>query len=576
MTTKAHMPEDLSFLVSGEAGQGLQTFEQLMVRVFKLSGLHVFSYSEFMSRIRGGNNSTQIRISSQGVASCTRRIDIMVPLHEGAMERFRERITPATVILGEKEFMDRAYTGGGYPIVDMPLSRMAGEMGGQVYVNVILTGVFSGLFGVGQDLLEDQVRQAFGRTGDVRAAANIAAARTGYEKGSHLLRSGQALPVIERSDAVKDSLLMNGVDAVVLGCLAGGCTFISSYPMSPSTNVLVLLARYAEEFDLVVEQAEDEISAVNMALGSWYAGGRALVTTSGGGFALMVEGLSLAGCIESPLVIHIGQRPGPATGLPTRTEQADLEHALYAGHGEFPRLILAPGTPEEGFTLTRHAFTMADRYQIPVILLTDQFYLESNCVVQHLDIPEPLYEHAVVETDPAYMRYRLTDTGISPRGVPGFGQGLVCVDSDEHDEYGFITEDAKVRTAMVDKRLRKLGAMQNECIPPTLVGPEGSRFLVVGWGSTFPVVKEALGVLGRDDLAFLHFSQVYPLPTRTVEILDRSQRRIVIENNATAQFARLIRQHTGIVFDGKILKYDGMPFLLEEVVEQLEALLERW
>ncbi|HVN71877.1 MAG TPA: 2-oxoacid:acceptor oxidoreductase subunit alpha [Desulfomonilia bacterium] len=560
-------------MLSGEAGGGLQTLEQIMLRAFKLSGYHVFSYSEFMSRIRGGNNSTQIRVSGKSTASCLRRIDIFVPFNAGAMERFKDRITHETVILGDRSYIDRQYLEEGYPIVEVPVAELARGVGGQVYTNILVLGILCGLLGVEMSLLDELVRQFFAKSGDESMNRNVDAAKKGYETGSHLLKSGQVLLVTKKSETVKHELLMNGIDAIGMGGLAGGCTFVSSYPMSPSTGVLVFFARKAQEFGIVVEQAEDEISAMNMALGSWYAGGRALVTTSGGGYALMVEGLSLAGCTETPLVIHLGQRPGPATGLPTRTEQADLEHALYSGHGEFPRMILAPGTIEQGFALTLHAFNMADKYQVPVFILTDQCFLESNYTLGNLEIPDQLNERFIIETDAEYKRYTITENGVSPRGIPGFGNGLVCADSDEHDEAGYITEDSYMRTSMVEKRLRKLVAIEKDSIPPTLTGNKNYRHIVVGWGSTFHVVKEALSVLNRRDVSFLHFSQVYPLHPKAQEFIRRAEKRIIIENNATSQFARLIKQQTGIEFEGKILKYDGMPFMLEDVAEKLDSLL---
>lgn len=573
MSRASHTAGDISLVFSGEAGQGLQTLEQLVTRLFKRAGYHVFSYSEVMSRIRGGNNTTQLRISSRRVACCLRRIDILLPLHAGAMARLRDRITPETVILGDPAFIDAPYLEGSQPVVEVPLAEMAREAGGDIYLNVLLAGLLSGLFCLDEALLEDLIGEFFGKAGGDRAGRNLEAARKGYGRGSHVLRAGQVLPFPERSEEAKRELLLTGVDAVGIGGLVGGCSFVSSYPMSPSTGLLLFYARHAQEFGLVVEQAEDEISAINMALGAWYAGGKALVTTSGGGFSLMAEGLSLAGSIESPVVIHLGQRPGPATGLPTRTEQADLEHALYSGHGEFPRLILAPGTLKEGYDLARHAFYMADRFQIPVFILTDQYFLEGLGTVDSLDIPPREQESFIVETDAGYRRYRLTEDGVSPRGIPGFGSGLVCVDSDEHDETGHITEDSRVRTGMVDKRLRKIESVKQACIPPTLMGSEDFRHLVVGWGSTFAVVREALDVLNRTDLAFLHFSQVYPLHPAAAGIMRRAEKRIILENNATAQFGKLIGQQTGIGFEGRVLKYDGFPFLLEEVVERLEALL---
>jgi 2-oxoglutarate ferredoxin oxidoreductase subunit alpha len=417
-----------------------------------------------------------------------------------------------------------------------------------------------------------QLEQSITKDDDARVRRNIDTTLKGYERGVALNHTPQILPTITPTAEAKQALLMNGIEAVGMGGLAGGCNFVSSYPMSPSTGVLVFFARHAQDFGVVVEQAEDEISAINMALGAWYAGGRALVTTSGGGFALMVEGLSLAGAIESPLVIHIGQRPGPATGLPTRTEQADLEHALYSGHGEFPRAILTPGTIQEGFSLSRHAFYLADKYQVPVIILTDQHFLESHYTVDEIDISVLGIEKRIVETQSDYQRYHITHDGVSPRGIPGFGQGIVCVDSDEHDEGGYITEDFAVRTAMVDKRLRKLKGLEAEAIPPTLIGRQPCRYLLVGWGSTRNVVNEALEILEREDIACLHFPQVHPLPAQTVELLRPAEKRIIIENNATGQFAKLIKLKTGFDFDEQILKYDGMPFMLEDVIARLEML----
>jgi 2-oxoglutarate ferredoxin oxidoreductase subunit alpha len=565
--------KDISIVLSGEAGQGLQTLEVLLMKVFKLSGYNVYSYSEFMSRIRGGNNSTQIRVSSQRVASYTKRIDIFVPIHAGAMERFHDRISNETVIVGQRDHIETSYLEGHYPIIEIQLADMAKKAGGEIYTNVILLGVFSGLFYVEEQLVERVLKDFFTTGDEEKIKKNLNAAKIGYESGTRLLQPGQASISIERSENVKHELLMNGIDAVGMGGLAGGCNFVSSYPMSPSTAVLGFFAGRAKEFGVVVEQAEDEISAVNMAIGSWYSGGRALVTTSGGGFALMVEAVSLAGCIESPLVIHLGQRPGPATGLPTRTEQADLELVLYAGHGEFPRVILAPGTIQQGFFLTRQAFYLADKYQVPVFILTDQHFLESKYNIEGIDVSMVLDQHYIVKTAKDYKRYAISDSGISPRGIPGFGDGRVRLDSDEHEEEGFITEDARMRIAMVQKRLRKLDALKEEILPPEFIGPKDYQHLIVGWGSTRHAIAEALDMFDRKDIAFLHFSQVYPLALETEQLLSKARKKIVVENNATCQFGKLIKLSTGIEFDEKILKYDGMPFMPEEILEALKGVV---
>ena len=359
-----------------------------------------------------------------------------------------------------------------------------------------------------------------------------------------------------------------------MGAIAGGCNFVSSYPMTPSTPVLTFLAQHSKEFNIVVEQAEDEIAAINMALGAWYAGARGMVTTSGGGFALMAEGLSLAGIIESPIVIHLAQRPGPATGLPTRTEQGDLLFALFAGHGEFPRIIFAPGTLEDAFYLTQKAFNLADKFQIPVFIMTDQYFIDSYYNIPKLDISKINIEQYIIETDSDYKRYSLTDDGISPRGIPGKGDGLVVVDSDEHDTEGHITEDHDVRIKMVDKRLKKYKAITKEAIPPRLIGKEDSKTLIVCWGSTCNSVSESIKRLKRDDVSMLHFKQVYPLHPDTHRFFEKAEKWIIIENNATSQFGSILKLYTGIDIQTKILKYDGLAFSVEELTEKLENLIK--
>jgi len=365
-------------------------------------------------------------------------------------------------------------------------------------------------------------------------------------------------------------LLASGADTVTLGAIAGGCNFIASYPMSPSTPVLTGLAQRSHEFGIVVEQAEDEIAAINMALGAWYAGGRAMVTTSGGGFALMGEGVSLAACTETPIVIHLAQRPGPATGLPTRTEQGDLNLALHAGHGEFPRAIYAPGTIEEGFTLTRRAFETADRWQVPAFVLTDQYFIDSYYDIARLPLPARPLPNRIARTSADYRRYALTRDGLSPRGIPGLGEGTVAVDSDEHTEEGYITESSHVRRSMVHKRLARLARLRAEALRPRRVGPPSADTLALCWGSTFHAVREALEGLGRRDIAMLHFVQVYPFNPGVVRQLAAARKLVVIEGNATGQFARLLRAELGVDADAAVRKYDGHPLTVEEVAGALE------
>lgn len=526
-----------------------------------------------MSRIRGGVNSTQIRLSATPVSAILDRIDILVALDKGALGHLAHRITPETIILAEKNEIDTERGTSEHGLVDVPFTRMAKESGGAVFSNTVAAGVLAGLLGIQPDLLSENVGQLFSsKTSDI-VEHNLHAAKAGHSFGLELAKSLRPGPEMVAGSNLESQILLNGAQAVGLGAIAGGCNFISSYPMSPSTGVLTFLAKNAADLGIIAEQAEDEIAAINMALGAWYAGARAMVTTSGGGFALMAEGMSLAGMIESPLVVHLAQRPGPATGLPTRTEQGDLELALYAGHGDFPRAIYAPGTLEEAFYLTQKAFNLADTYQIPVIVLTDQYLMDSYYNIPPFDLSDVRCESHVVETESSYARYRLTPDGVSPRGVPGFGKGHVAVDSDEHDEHGHITEDLDLRVKMVQKRMKKLVAVTDEVIRPTLFGPDDYRNLVISWGSTRSAIAEALTRLLRDDTSWLHYSQVYPVHPQTAELLGRAEKVILIEGNATGQFGKLLKLTTGIAIEDRILKYNGLSLSVEEVATRLDELL---
>jgi 2-oxoglutarate ferredoxin oxidoreductase subunit alpha len=565
--------DNVSIVLCGQAGMGIQTVEFLLTRILKLAGYNVFATKEYMSRIRGGTNSTEIRMSSEDVCASVSRIDILIPLNEGAIQHVEKRISTQTVILADKEAIGEDFDQTKHKFIDVPFTKTASEIGDKIYSNVVAAGVIARLFRIELQTVIEFVGKFFSdKSGDV-VQKNLAAAKAGYELSEDLQNSTGIGFNVNKDTNVKDQILLSGTEAVALGAIAGGCNFISAYPMSPSTGVLAFLAKHAKDFSIIAEQAEDEIAAINMAIGAWYAGARAMVTTSGGGFALMTEGLSLAGMLESPIVIHLAQRPGPATGLPTRTEQADFELALYAGHGEFPRIILAPGKVEDGFYLTQKAFNLADKYQVPVFILTDQYFIDSYYNTACLDLSDINIEKHIVKTNVNYKRYKLTANGISPRGIPGLGQGLVVVDSDEHDEAGHITEDLDLRKRMVNKRLSKLELLKNEIIPPELTGPQDYEDLVVCWGSTYNVVKEAVENLSKENIAVLHFKQVYPLPNETVKYLQKARNIIIVENNATSQFSKLIKLHTGIDIKNKILKYNGLSFYVEELTNKLN---ESW
>ncbi len=558
--------KDISIVLCGPAGQGIKTAENLMVSVFRKAGYSVFATKEYMSRIRGGSNSTTIRISSKPVKALVDRMDLLISLDREAFKHVQHRISPETKIIGEKETLFQKDAQWSGQSLDVPLTELAKETGGKIYANIIVVAIVAGLLKIEKSIVHDCVKTIFNTKGKEIVEKNIKAVDKGMDFSSRL-SSDFKIKIRTQKD---DDIILNGGEAISLGAVAGGCRFIASYPMTPSTPVLTFLSQHGETFDLIAEQAEDEIAAINMALGAWYAGARSMVTTSGGGFALMTEGLSLAGMLETPIVIHLAQRPGPATGLPTRTEQGDLLFALYGGHGEFPRIIFTPGTLEDGFVLTQKAFDLADRFQIPVFILTDQYYIDSYYNTPKFDLSKIRNKDHIVKTEVKYERYALTKNGISPRGIPGYGNGLVVVDSDEHTEEGHITEDLDLRVSMVDKRLKKMDALIQEAVSPDWIGPKSCETLVICWGSTVHMVAEAVEKLKDEKIALLYFKQAYPISSKTMDLIKKTKKFIIVENNATAQFAQILKLQLDIDIPTQILKYSGLTFSVEELEQRLK------
>lgn len=571
MTRFPRHGEDISVVICGAAGQGIQTVEDLLVHVLRGEGYHVFGSREYMSRVRGGSNSTEIRVSSRPVRALVDRIDLLIPLNGGVRANIRERIDEGTIIIGDGEELGTEFAGYENQFLNAPVLEGARQVGGKVYASVIAAGILAGLFGVSTEPVESYFVKRFGSKGEKVVAQNRDALNRGLTMARDLLER-KRFSIEVKPHRGEKRIAVNGNDAVCIGALAGGCDMVTAYPMSPAAGVLSFMAQKARDFGIVVEQIEDEIAAINWAVGGAYAGARPLVTTSGGGFALMTEGLSLAGVMEAPVVIHLAQRPGPATGMATRTEQADLELALYGGHGEFPRMLFAPGTLEEAFSLTRRAFDLASRFQSPAIVLTDQYFVNSFYDLPPFEVGDRAPEKYLVEAGPDYRRYEESPDGISPRAVPGWGEGLVGADSHEHDEVGHVYEDFRLRTRMNDKRLRKFEAILADALAPTLVGPADYEDLVLCWGSTRLIVEEALAERNRPGLAMLHFSQVWPLHPSTAGLLGKARRLATVEGNATAQLARLIRRETGIEIKERLLNYSGLQFSVERVRDGLRAL----
>lgn len=569
---------DYTIKIGGEAGQGIQTIGDLLGHIFAASGYHVFSHQDYESRIRGGNNFYQIRIADKPILSSRNKVDILVALDRESVVRYESELTQDGQILYDSELLKQKYDKPNY--VDVPLLRLAMEAGGEkVMANTVAIGAVLGMLGMQPEIMKKIFYKTFSKKGQEILERNLAASQAGY----NMAQKACLKCSFSVSALAEPKMLISGNEAIALGAISSGLKFYSAYPMTPSTGIMNFIAEHAEKLGIVVEQAEDEIAAVNMVIGASFAGVRSMTATSGGGFALMVEGLSLAGMTETPLVIVLGQRPGPATGFPTRTEAADLFFALFAGHGEFARILLAPGTPEQAFYLTNKAFDLAEKYQVPVIILSDQYLADSQWSYDKFDLDRLLYKDYRLRGEAFdnlkdYQRHVLTESGISPLAVPGEARHLVVTDSDEHDEAGHITEEAFIRIKMVEKRLfKKISLIRKEIEPPIIYGHREPEVILVCWGSMFGVVKELVDHLSEDfKIAMLHFKEIYPFSNDEswLKIFENRKLVINIEQNATSQLAKLLAMETGIRIDKHINRFDGRPFTLDELKEKVDAYLK--
>jgi len=553
---------DINVRIAGAAGQGVETSGDLLVEAFAKLGLHVFATQTYLSRIRGGLNWYDVRIGDGELFSGREKAELLLALTQEALDWLRKDVSEGGVIL---------FNGSdGDDVIGIEFEKVAKEVGGSaIMANTVAAGAVFALLGYEVGALEAELEARFGKKGGDVVAGNAACARRGAE-----LAAAHAGRLKAPKGGGAPTGICSGNEAVGLGAATAGVKFVTSYPMTPSTGVITFLASVADEYGIVVEQAEDEIAAINMVCGATYAGAPAMTTTSGGGFALMVEGVSLAGMLELPAVIFLGQRPGPATGLPTRTAQQDLLFALHAGHGEFPRAIFAPGTPQQCYDLTRHALEVAHKHQSPVIVMSDQFLADVRKNCTGLDTSyRPIDRHVVEEAPADYVRYAVTESGVSPRAIPG-GEAFVVADSDEHGEDGHITDDLTVRVRLQDKRMRKLEGLIAEALPPEWYGPEEAEEVLIAWGSTYGPCREAVDRLNGDggSAAMVHFTQVWPLDVGGVrKLLAKRKRLISVEGNQTGQFATVLRQAGALGECELMTRYDGMPFTGEEIARRVKS-----
>jgi 2-oxoglutarate/2-oxoacid ferredoxin oxidoreductase subunit alpha len=566
--------------VVGKAGEGEMVSSKLMAKVFKQLGLSVFAYYEYPSLIKGGHQTGQVLATSEQIEYVAQRkhVDVIVAMNKAALVGHESEISRNTVVIVNQaqpismtntdEPVESANKGA--KIHSLTLSELAKQHANTpLAANIAVLGASAWCLNLPSELFMSLLAQEFVNKGVDVVSANQQTFRAAYK-----LAKESQLPQFAPPPQLEDrNILLTGNEAIGLGALAGGVQFYSAYPMTPASGLMHYLADQQHHYPIIVKHAEDEIAAINHAIGASFAGVRAMTGSAGGGFALMVESVSLLGVTELPLVIMVGQRPGPATGLPTWTTQADLQFVLHAGHGEFPRIVLTPGTIQEHFSQAKLAFMLAEKYQVPVFILSDKYLLESQQTMRAPSGTQKIkrYGMAAKKLSPndTYRRYALTETGVSPRSIPGQPHGLHMANSYEHDQYGFATESAEETILQNTKRLRKVATWQDELPAPQLVGQKNAKVCLVSWGSTITVTAGITATL-QDQVSAVHLPCVWPFPTSQLEELTAdAQTIVVVEGNATGQLQQLIQQETKLKIDNAVRRYDGRPFYQEEIIDWL-------
>ncbi len=576
------MKDTVTWKIGGEAGFGIMSAGTMLAKTFTRAGYYIFAVNDYPSLIRGGNNVVSVRIGSTQFFGINKDVHILVALNKETIALHKDDLSEGAFVLFDPS--DKEWTVNDFSqkvtLLPIPLRTIMSELKADMVMrNTVVIGASVALLGAPFEALASVIRDQFIHKGQAIVDQNITIAQAGYDYIQKHYAKETSLHVTPGTMREKQ-LVLNGSEAFGLGAIRAGLKFAAIYPMTPINALIGFLADHAKELGIVYKQPEDEIAGINMAIGASLAGVRSMVATSGGGFALMVEGLSLTGMIEVPLVIDLGMRVGPATGMPTYTEQGELLFAIHAGHGEFAKIILAPGDVEEAYSLTIDAFNLADVYQVPVIVLTDKYLNESQwCLSLSYFQKSVTIDRGKLVTDDTgkaegdFLRYdALSPDGISMRSVPGTKHGQYYANSYEHDGVGHMTDSREKRNLMVAKRLRKIESIKSVIMPPKVYGDESSEITFVTWGTTKNATLSAMELLRMQGkkVSVITFPWVYPFPVEDAKSLfSKAKRMIVVEQNATGQLAQLIRTETGIEISEKLLKYDGRAWLPEEIVEKV-------
>jgi 2-oxoglutarate ferredoxin oxidoreductase subunit alpha len=576
---------DMTFKFAGEAGQGVDSTGQGFTKALVRAGLHIFGLQDYHSRIRGGHNFYQIRVADRDIYSHDERVHVLLPLTQVAVhEHLREIVPGGGVIYDPALSIDEtALAAQSVQPFPVPLEQIALDEGGsKVMANTAATGAAAGLTGLDLEIIASVIRDNFGEKGAQVVDSNLKVATAAYRLAKE--KYAGSFPFQLRAQKAPPRMVISGNDALAMGALMAGVKFVAGYPMTPGSPILEWLSVRSKEFGIVTKHAEDEIAAINMIIGAGQMGVRALTTTSGGGFSLMVEALGLAGMTEVPIVVVNVQRPGPATGHATRHEQADLLFMIYAAQGEFPRVILAPGTIEQCFEAAYRAFNLAEKYQCPALIVSDAFLAHSPRALDMdaFDLNVPIERGALLSDEELdrltapYLRHVVTDSGISPRALPGHPKAVYAISSDEHDPDGHICEDAATRIQQMDKRMRKLETARAEMRAPLEYGSPGAELTFLTWGSTLGPLRGAVEVLQAQGTAarIVQIMDIWPLPVDKVTAALRGAKKLIaVEQNYSGQLATLLRAYTGIKVDALINKYDGRPMSPEYILNRLKGVM---
>ena len=581
------MGREFTVGIGGAAGDGLDKSGDTLAKGVSRLGLYVYAYNSYQSIIRGGHIWLRVRIGEEKVCSHGDHLNLLIALNQDSVERHAREVEPGGAVLynSDRFSCDNSLLRDGVVALPLPVKEITKAFGRlePIMQNTVALGALMFLAQFDFESTAGVLGDTFKHKGQAVVDQNVKILKAGFDYAREhfvpLVTEPWKFSRIRRPFATGNELF-------ALGAVAAGCKFYSAYPMTPASSILHWMASHGEKCGVVVKQCEDELAVVNMAIGAGHAGVRAMCATSGGGFALMTEAIGMAGMIEAPVVVVEVQRGGPSTGIPTKTEQGDLNQVFGASQGDFPRVIIAPTDTADCFWTSVEAFNLAERYQLPVLIISDLLVsehpetIEADALRHDVSIERGELVTEWPKENGPFKRFANTPSGISPRALPGTENTEYVAATDEHDEYGILISDMftspPVRRKMIERRMKKMEAVLAELKPPELEGPADAPVTLVGWGSSRGVIREARELLAAEGIRAnqLQFKYLHPFPAAEVRALLKNAKMLIgVEGNFTGQFARFLRAETGISVHASVLKYDGEPFEPKIIADEVKRIL---